>query len=145
MIIDTIQLHRHALRAGLKIDEISAAIVGGTVRRARVDESHPAFVELLARLGCTADALAPPVACLAGSELAKLLTQFGIRGDGASCRCKSRAARMDALGCDWCEANLGQIVGWLREEAQKRGLPFVDAAGRVLVRRAIRNARRAAG
>ncbi len=36
------------------------------------------------------------------------------------------------------------IVGWLREQAQARGLPFLDAAGRLLVRLAISNARRAA-
>jgi hypothetical protein len=52
---------------------------------------------------------------------------------------------MDEQGCDWCEANLDEIVGWLREEATKRGLPFVDLAGRMLVKRAIRNARRADG
>lgn len=49
---------------------------------------------------------------------------------------------MDERGCDWAAANEDQIVGWLREEATKRGLPFLDAAGRVLVRRAIANARR---
>ena len=49
---------------------------------------------------------------------------------------------MDANGCDWCEANIEEIVGWLRESAAERGLPFVDIAGRVLVRRAIHNARR---
>ncbi len=50
---------------------------------------------------------------------------------------------MDANGCEWCEAHLDEIVGWLREEATKRGLPFVDMAGRVLVKRAISNARKA--
>ena len=49
-----------------------------------------------------------------------------------------------AEGCDWCEANLDEIVGWLREEATRRGLPFLDAAGRVRVRRAIGNARKEA-
>jgi hypothetical protein len=43
----------------------------------------------------------------------------------------------------WCEAHLDEIVGWLREEAEKRGLPFLDMAGRLLVRRAISLARRA--
>jgi hypothetical protein len=51
---------------------------------------------------------------------------------------------MDAKGCEWCEANIDTIVGWLREEAEKRGLPFLDVVGRLLVRRSIRNARRAA-
>jgi hypothetical protein len=42
----------------------------------------------------------------------------------------------------WCEANLDEIVGWLREEATKRSLPFLDLPARLLVRRAISNARR---
>jgi len=51
---------------------------------------------------------------------------------------------MDRNGPDWCEANIDTIVSWLREEAQARGLPFLDVAGRLLIRRAIRNARKAA-
>jgi hypothetical protein len=50
----------------------------------------------------------------------------------------------EAKSPGWCEAHLDEIVGWLREEATKRGLPFLDAAGRVLVRRAISNARKEA-
>jgi len=42
----------------------------------------------------------------------------------------------------WCEANIDTIVGWLREQADARGLPFLDAAGRFLIRRAIKNARK---
>jgi hypothetical protein len=49
---------------------------------------------------------------------------------------------MDAKGIEWCESNVDTIVGWLREEAEKRKLPFVDLAGRLLVKRAIANARR---
>jgi hypothetical protein len=61
-----------------------------------------------------------------------------------NCSCNARAAKMDQEGVEWCEAHLDEIVGWLREEATKRGLPFLDAAGRVLVRRAISNARKEA-
>ena len=82
--------------------------------------------------------------CLAGTALAKLLARFGINADEKGCKCRSRAARMDAAGCDWVEANIDTVVGWLREEATKRKLPFLDAAGRLLVRRAVKNARRAA-
>ena len=42
----------------------------------------------------------------------------------------------------WCEANIDTIVGWLREQAEARGLPFLEIAAKMLVRRAIRNARR---
>jgi len=76
-----------------------------------------------------------------GTELKRLLERIGITAK-PTCSCNARARTMDANGCDWCEANLDEIVGWLREEATKRKLPFVDMAGRVLVRRAIRNARK---
>jgi len=52
---------------------------------------------------------------------------------------------MDQWGCDKCEERIDEIVGWLREEAAKRQLPFVDMAGRILVKRAIKNARRKQG
>jgi hypothetical protein len=50
---------------------------------------------------------------------------------------------MDRNGIAWCESHIEEIVAWLREEATKRKLPFLDIAGRVLVRRAIKNAKRA--
>ena len=79
-----------------------------------------------------------------GTELKKLLATVGITAT-PDCSCNARAAQMDRQGCDWCEANIDTIVGWLREQAEARGLPFLDVAGRMLVRRAIRNARRAQG
>ncbi len=52
---------------------------------------------------------------------------------------------MDGQGCDWCESEEGmaEIMGFLQESAAERGLPFVDALARLLVRRAISNARKA--
>jgi len=78
-----------------------------------------------------------------GTELKRLLKTIGITAT-PNCSCNARARVMDANGCDWCEANVDTIVSWLREEATKRRLPFVDMAGRLLVKRAIRNARKAA-
>lgn len=81
-----------------------------------------------------------------GAELKRLLSGWPFRITATpTCSCNSRAAIMDANEArepGWCEAHIDEIVGWLREEATKRGLPFLDAAGRMLVRRAIRNARR---
>jgi hypothetical protein len=76
-----------------------------------------------------------------GTELKKLLAKIGITPK-AGCKCLARAVEMDIRGCDWCETNVPTIVGWLREEATSRRLPFIDAAGTVLVKRAISNARR---
>lgn len=77
----------------------------------------------------------------AGTELKKLLSKIGIVAS-PGCSCNARAARMDMNGIEWCEANLDEIVGWLREEAHKRNLPFIDAAGKILVKKAISNAKK---
>ena len=78
-----------------------------------------------------------------GTELSKLLKRFGIEPT-PTCKCRAKAAQMDAWGCDESSKpeRIEEVVAVLREEATKRGLPFLDAAGRVLVRRAISNARR---
>ena len=76
-----------------------------------------------------------------GTELKKLLKRVGIV-PAPGCKCNQRAYEMDRQGADWCEQNLETLVGWLEEEAAARKLPFVRAAGRVLVRRAIHNARK---
>jgi hypothetical protein len=51
---------------------------------------------------------------------------------------------MDAWGCDEASRpeRIEEVVAVMREEAAARGLPFLDVAGRMLVRRAIANARR---
>jgi len=78
-----------------------------------------------------------------GTELKKLLGAVGLVAD-ENCQCNKRAKIMNIWGCDECERRTEEIVGWLREEATKRGLPFFDAAGRLVVRRAIAAARRSA-
>jgi len=76
-----------------------------------------------------------------GTELKKLLASFGIVDNG--CRlCMEREELLNAAGPDWVEQNIDIPVGWLREQAEARGLPFLDIAGRLLVRRAIANARK---
>jgi hypothetical protein len=79
-----------------------------------------------------------------GTELKKLLAQIGIKAT-ANCTCNARAREMDAWGIDEAARpeRIEEAVGWLREEAAKRKLPFLDAAGRLLIKRAISNARRA--
>lgn len=81
-----------------------------------------------------------------GTELKKLLAGWPFRiTAGTNCKCNTRARYMDAKGCDWCESEEGtkEIMGFLRESAADRGLPFVDIAARLLVRRAVANARKA--
>ena len=83
----------------------------------------------------------PRPAAAVGRELTALLAWFGIRHE-PGCPCASRAAEMDRRGPDWCEQNIDTILGWLREEAERRSLPLLTCVARRLVKRAIRNARR---
>lgn len=78
-----------------------------------------------------------------GTELKALLAAWGITSS-PTCSCNARAAEMDRRGSDWCASDEGMktILGWLREEATKRRLPFVEAAAKLLVRRAIAKARK---
>jgi len=78
-----------------------------------------------------------------GTELSKLLKRFGI-SPTPTCACRAKAAEMDAWGCDEAEKpeRITEVVAVMRAEAEARGLPFLDVAGRLLVRRAIQNARR---
>lgn len=71
-----------------------------------------------------------------GTFLSKTLEKIGIKSS-PTCSCKARARTMNEKGNDWCAENVSMIVGWLREEAEKRKLPFVDIAGTLLVKRAI--------
>jgi len=78
-----------------------------------------------------------------GSILARWLKGIRIK-PAEGCACLRRQRELDIRGPDWCAANLVVIVGWLREEAGRRGLPFIESAARLLVRRAIAAARLAA-
>ena len=49
---------------------------------------------------------------------------------------------MDTKGLQWCRDNIDTISGWLNEEATKRKLPYVEMAGKTLIRLAIRTAER---
>jgi hypothetical protein len=81
-----------------------------------------------------------------GTELKTLLAGWPFKiVSSPDCKCNRRAAYMDAQGCDWCasEEGMAEIMAFLREAAEERGLPFLDVAARLLVRRAIANARKA--
>lgn len=76
-----------------------------------------------------------------GTILSKMLGKIGINST-PNCSCRRRAIEMNNRGPDWCAENINTIVGWLREEAEKRKLPFVDFAGKLLVQRAIKVSRK---
>lgn len=76
-----------------------------------------------------------------GTLLSKMIKSMGIVMSD-SCSCRRHAIAMNTSGNDWCEQNIDTIVGWLRDEAKRRGLPFVDLIGKLMVTRAIKKSRK---
>lgn len=134
MLIPTDTYHLLAKMRGVAAEEAMLAVVrehgDGMIE---VDTLHPAFPK------------PPPVIDYGpGAELKRLLERIGIK-PSSTCSCNARAQSMndnEAREPGWCEAHMDEIVGWLREEAKSRKLPFIDAAGRLLVRMAIKRSRR---
>ena len=131
--INPVELHRLALRSGISVDEIDKAIVRGDSYCVELDKSHPVLFRIAGLINCGP-----------GAELSRLLKRFGVEPT-PTCSCRAKAAEMDAWGCDECSKpeRIEEVVGVMREEAKARGLPFLDVAARLLVRRAISNARKA--
>ena len=135
-----IKCHRSHLEGrcderGYTLDEVMPCVVSQDGDQWTIDTGHPAYPRVSRLPEPPATTHGP------GTELKKLLARVGITST-PDCSCNARAAEMDRQGIEWCENNLDTIVGWLREQAEARGLPFLDMAGRLLVRRAIANARR---
>lgn len=133
------------------LEEVAACIISQDGDDIVIDVDSPAYPRH-PKPGCIPEdakfpaALRPVEPAGPGTELKKLLKTWLRIEATPTCSCNARAAVMDQMEArepGWCEAHLDEIVGWLREEATKRGLPFLDAAGRVLVKRAISNARKA--
>jgi len=76
-----------------------------------------------------------------GTVLSTMIKSLGIHMSD-SCSCRRHAISMNEKGNDWCEQNIDTVVGWLREESKRRGLPFVDMIGKVMVNRAIKKSRK---
>jgi hypothetical protein len=135
---------------GYTLDEVMPCVVAQDGDQWTIDVDHPAYPRH-PKPGFVAPQPTPQPALQAiphgpGTELKSLLAGWPFRIVATpDCKCTSRAAYMDEKGCDWCESDEGmaEIMGFLRESAEERGLPFVDIAARLLVRRAIANARKA--
>ena len=74
--------------------------------------------------------------CLPGTELKKLLARIGITST-PDCSCNRVAREMDQWGPDECEKpeRMAEILAAMRENAEKRGLPFIEVAARLLIRK----------
>jgi hypothetical protein len=72
----------------------------------------------------------------AGTKLKAILGWMFLKPKNG-CSCNDRAKLMDKNGPQWCRDNIDTIVGWLREEAENRRLPFINVAARQMVLQAI--------
>jgi hypothetical protein len=122
---------------GYTLDEVRGCIVSQDGATVTVDETHQDYPRVTRALPITQTPGGP------GTELKKLLRLVGITAT-PTCPCNARAAQMDVWGADECETRLDEIVGWLREEAGRRHLPFSATVARQAVLLAIRRARKAA-
>jgi hypothetical protein len=129
---------------GYTLDEVMPCVVAQSGDEWTIDVDHPAFPRH------PKPGFEPPLPAPVapqhgpGTELSKILKRFGIEPT-PTCSCRAKANEMDAWGCEECSRpeRIEDVVAVMREEAKARGLPFVDMAARLLVRRAIANARKA--
>lgn len=137
-------LFERGMQRGYMLHEIMPCVIKKDGDQWTIDTAHPAYPLINRRpQPRTPVGYSAPIPDIGpGAMLKKQLKKIGIHAT-EQCACNARAAMMDALGCDWCEQNIDTIVGWLREEAARRKLPFIELFGVFLIRRAIRLSRRA--
>lgn len=71
-----------------------------------------------------------------GTELKKILSWMNIHAS-ATCSCNKRAKYMNEQGIQWCKENIPTILSWLKEESEKRKLPFLEYVAKKIVKLAI--------
>jgi hypothetical protein len=134
-----------ATQRGYTLDEVMPCVVSQDGDQWTIDVEHPSYPMVSRLIESETSTLPPAPEHGPGTELKKLLARVGIVST-PDCSCNQVVADMNRWGADECEKpeRMDYIVAAMRDNAAKRGLPFLDAAGRMLVRRAIKNARREA-
>jgi hypothetical protein len=77
-----------------------------------------------------------------GTELKKIISWFNIHAT-PNCTCNQKAKTMNDNGIEWCKNNQNIILGWLKEEAEKRKLPFITYVAKKVIKIAIYRAEKA--
>lgn len=130
---------------GYTLDEVMPCVVSQDGDTWRIDVDHPAYPRTPKpgrepTLAATAPTFGP------GTELKKLLAGWPFYiTSSPDCSCNAMAAKMDAMGCEWCESpeGMAEILAAMKSNAEKRGIPYIEAAAKLLVKRAIHKARKA--
>jgi hypothetical protein len=138
-------LFEHCRNRGYELAEVMPCVVSQNGDEWTIDVDHPAYPRHPKPGFIPPQAEPAPAPHGPGTELKALLAGWPFRiVSSPDCKCNARSRYMDAKGCDWCESEEGmaEVMAFLRESAEERGLPFVDIAARLLVKRAIHNARK---
>jgi hypothetical protein len=126
------QLIERCEERGYKLEEVVGCIKKRDDKgRLHVDTDHKAYPKKKR-----------PASGGVGTELSLLLKKFGISAKEGGCSCRHKSKLMDKNGVKWNELNIDTVVGWMRENSKKMKIPFVAMPARMLVRQAIKNARR---
>lgn len=84
--------------------------------------------------------LRPPTAGV-GTRLKRFLRRLRIELP-ENCSCNARIEIMDNNGPVWCRDRRREIVGWMREDAERKNIQFIPFAARAILDRAIIATRR---
>jgi len=76
-----------------------------------------------------------------GTELKNILSYIGIKST-ENCSCNKRARHMNNMGINWCKENLDLVCDWLKEESERRKIPYFKYAAKKIVELAISRAER---
>lgn len=121
------------------LEEVSECIVSKNGDKWTIDTEHPKYPKYVKNI----EQIVQNMQNGAGTELKKMLELFGIKSS-ENCSCQAKAKIMNHMGIEWCKDNIDTIVTWLKEEAEKRHLPFSSLVAKKIVQIAISRAEKEA-
>ena len=132
---------------GYTLEEVMACVVKQEGDIWTIDETHPSYPKVPKPFAQQPKFLPQPPGAIdigegPGTELKKLLKLIGITSS-PTCGCNAKAKKMNENGIKWCKDNIDTIVDWLREESEKRNIPFFVYGAKKLVKFAIGRAEKA--
>lgn len=119
---------------GYELQDVMACVLKQVGDIWTIDETHEAYPNKKENIQNNSNDI--DIGQGAGTELKKLLKFIGITSS-PTCGCNAKAKYMNEKGIDWCKQNIDLIVSWLKEEAEKRKLPFFSYGAKKLVKLAI--------
>jgi hypothetical protein len=130
-------LEARCIERGYTLDEVMPCVISQNGDEWTIDINHPQYPSN-PKIKINKKLSGP------GTELKKILSYIGITAT-PTCSCNDRARRMDEMEAKepgWCTKNMDTIITWLREESEKRGLPFIEIVARGMVNLAIKRAKK---